>query len=93
MSQVTKFPSGKIRTSFSINSNVFIFRFAEIVRPLRDLASTKEKYEWKNMHQKAFEEIKEKLSEDVLNNHFEENRETYANIKHNARRQLVGNLG
>ena len=26
---------------------------------------------------KSFEEIKEKLTEDVLNNHFEESRETY----------------
>ena len=58
-------------------NDIFIKKFAQIVRPLRDLANSKEKYEWKQIHQDAFDTVKKELSEHCLNNYFREDRETY----------------
>ena len=48
-------------------NDLFVERFAEIVRPLRDLAKQLGKFIWLPKHQKAFEEVKDKLSEHCLN--------------------------
>ena len=57
-------------------NDCFIHRYAEIVRPVRDLAASKVEFVWKPLHQEAFEEVKVKLANCSLNHHFEEGRET-----------------
>ena len=57
-------------------NDCFIHRYAGIVRPLRDLVTSKEPFVWKQLHQKAFDEVKKRLAECTLNHHFEEGRET-----------------
>ena len=58
-------------------NDTFLHRFAELVRPLRDLARTKGEYLWQNIHQKAFETLKQALCEDCLNHYFREDRSTF----------------
>ena len=58
-------------------NDIFIARFAELVRPLRDLANSKGKYVWLPEHDKIFSEVKEKFSENCLNNYFQLDRETF----------------
>ena len=38
-------------------NDCFIHRYAGIVRPLRDLVTSKEPFVWKQLHQKAFDEV------------------------------------
>ena len=58
-------------------NDCFIPRYAEIVRPLRDLVSSKEKFVWLPKHESAFNEVKQKLAKHCMNNHFVEGRATY----------------
>ena len=58
-------------------NDTYIHRYAEIVRPLRDLANSKATFEWTDECDKAFLEVKKSLSEHCLNNYFREDRETY----------------
>ena len=44
----------------------FIKGFADIVRPLYDLTRKDEEFEWTEAQQKAFEIIKEKLTEEPI---------------------------
>ena len=57
--------------------DIFLMRFAELVRPLRDLANTKGPFTWTDYHQEVFEEIKNRLSEHCLNNYFRLDCKTY----------------
>ena len=58
-------------------NSTFIHRYAEMVRPLRDLANSKEPFHWKPEHDRAFKEVKAALSEHCLNNYFDIRRTTY----------------
>ena len=58
-------------------NDTFILRFAELVRPLRDLARTKGTYLWLPIHEKAFQTLKTALCEECLNNYFQEDLETF----------------
>ena len=59
-------------------NDTYIHRYAQLVRPLRDLANAKEKkFEWKEEHQRAFIEVKNSLSEHCLNHYFQKERPTY----------------
>ena len=55
----------------------FIPRFSELVAPLRQLARTKGKFVWEEIHEKSFQELKSALAKDCLNNSYDETRETY----------------
>ena len=57
-------------------NDTYLFRFAELVRPLRDLAKSKGSYDWTPTHEKAFQSLKDNLCNDCLNNYFREDRET-----------------
>ena len=58
-------------------NDTFLYHFAQIVRPLRDLANSREPFVWKEEHEEAFQRVKHELSEHCLNNYFQEHRSTY----------------
>ena len=55
----------------------FIYAYARIVRPLRDLVTSKDPFKFEEIHVKAFAEVKDKLAKCTLNHHFEETRKTF----------------
>ena len=55
----------------------FIYSYAGIVRPLRDLVTSKLAFKWLEIHKKLFQEFKDKLAKCTLNHHFEEHRPTF----------------
>ena len=55
----------------------FIYRFSEIVMPLRILAKTSGKFIWLPEHEQAFQHLKNALCDNTMNNHFIKGRETY----------------
>ena len=58
-------------------NDIFLERFAETVRPLRDLANTNGKYIWLPMQEEIFNKVKTQFSNSHLNNYFELHRVTY----------------
>ena len=55
----------------------FIYAYAGIVKPLRDLVTSKSPFKWLELHEKAFQEVKDKLAKCTLNHHFVEGRKTF----------------
>ena len=51
----------------------YIHRFSELVQPLRELVKKGNPMEWTEIHQKAFEDLKEALCEKALNSYFDPN--------------------
>ena len=74
-------------------NDTFIHRFAELVRPLRDLANTVGSYLWTKEHDEAFQKVKDALCEDCLNNYFREDRETYLFTDASKKSHLDKRLG
>ena len=59
----------------SFNSR-FIHRFSEYAQILRNLANTKGAFIWLPSHENAFQNLKDALCQNTLNNFFEKNRQT-----------------
>ena len=58
-------------------SSKYVPDFATITAPLRELTKKNAKFEWKDLHQKAFEKVTNALSSEPCMAYFDKNKETF----------------